>query len=42
MKIVREYEQSMKEQSGIPSSMQDNDIRVYMEQILQEVKQRKV
>jgi len=41
MKIVREYEQSMKEQSGIPSSMQDNDIRVYMEQILQEVKQRK-
>ena len=42
MKIVREYEQSMKAQSGIPSSMQDNDIRVYMEQILQEVKQRKV
>ena len=31
----------MKEQSGIPSSMQDNDIRAYMEQILQEVKQRK-
>ncbi len=41
MKIVREYEQSMKEQSGIPSSMQDNDIRIYMDQILQEVKQKK-
>ena len=41
MKIVREYEQRLKEQSGIPSSMQDNDIRTYMDQVLQEVRNQK-
>ena len=41
MKIVHEYEQKMKEQSGIPSSMQDKDIRVYMEQVIQEVRHQK-
>jgi hypothetical protein len=41
MKIVREYEQTMKEETGVSSSMQENDIKEYMEQVIKEVKQQK-
>ena len=41
MKLARKYDQRMKEESGIPSSMQENDIKAYMEQVIQEVRQRK-
>ena len=41
MKIAREYEQKMKEESGISSSMQENDIKVYLEYVIKEVKQKK-
>jgi hypothetical protein len=42
IKIVKQYEQNMKEESGIPSSMQEEDMRAYMEQVIEEVKQAKV
>ena len=41
MKIVRKYEHRMKEDSGIPSSMQENNIKVYLDQVIKEVKQKK-
>jgi hypothetical protein len=41
MKIVREQEQTMKEETGISTSMQENDIKVYLEQAIKEVKQQK-
>ncbi len=34
MKLARKYNQRMKEESGIPSSMQENDIKAYMEQVI--------
>ena len=42
IKIVKQYEQNMKEESGIPSSMQEEDMRTYIEQVIEEVKQAKV
>ena len=41
MKLARKYDQRMKEESGIPSSMQENDIKAYIEQVIKEVRQRK-
>ncbi|HEY6883553.1 MAG TPA: hypothetical protein VI278_05900 [Nitrososphaeraceae archaeon] len=41
MKIVQEYEQTMKEETGISSSMQENDMKMYLEQVIIEVKQQK-
>jgi hypothetical protein len=41
MKLARKYDQRMKEESGIPSSMQEDDIKAYMEQVIQEVRHRK-
>ena len=41
IKIVKQYEQNMKDKSGIPSSMKEEDIREYMEQVIEEVKQAK-
>ncbi len=41
MKIVREQEQMMKEETGISTSMQENDVKVYLEQAIKEVKQQK-
>lgn len=41
MKIVREQEQTMKEETGISTSMQENDIKVYLEQAIKEAKQQK-
>lgn len=38
MKIVREHEQRMKEETGIPSSMQEDDVKVYLEEVMEEVK----
>ena len=31
----------MKEESGIPSSLQENDIKVYMDYVIEEVRQKK-
>ena len=41
IKIVKQYEQNMKDDSGIPSSMQEEDIREYIDQVIEEVKQAK-
>ena len=41
MKLTQESEQKMKEESGIPSSLQENDIKMYMDYVIEEVKQRK-
>ena len=41
MKFTQESEQKMKEESGIPSSLQENDIKVYMDYVIEEVKQKK-
>ncbi|HEY0579324.1 MAG TPA: hypothetical protein VGC75_01340 [Candidatus Nitrosocosmicus sp.] len=41
LKLARKYDQRMKEESGIPSSMQENDIKEYMEHVIQEVRQKK-
>jgi hypothetical protein len=41
IKIVKQYEQNMKDESGIPSSMQEEDIRDYMKQVIEEVNQAK-
>lgn len=38
IKIVKQYEQNMKDDTGIPSSMQEEDIREYMEKVIQEVR----
>jgi hypothetical protein len=40
IKIVREHEQRMKEETGIPSSMQEDDIKVYLQEVLEEVKKK--
>jgi hypothetical protein len=41
IKIASQYDQRMKEESGAPSSMQENDIKVYLEEVINEVKQKK-
>ena len=41
IKIVREQEQTMKDETGISTSMQENDIKVYLEQVIKEVKKQK-
>jgi Tfp pilus assembly PilM family ATPase len=41
IKIVKQYEQNMKDESGIPSSMQEEDIRDYLKQVIEEVNQAK-
>ena len=38
MKVVREHEQRMKEETGIPSSMPEADVKVYLEEVMEEVK----
>lgn len=42
IRIVRQYGQSLKEESGgIPSSMQENDIKEYTRQVIEEIRQIK-
>jgi hypothetical protein len=41
MKIAQEYDKRMKEESGAFSSMQEDDIKVYLEEVIAEVKQKK-
>jgi hypothetical protein len=38
MKIVREHEQRMKDETGISSSIQEADFKVYLEEVMEEVK----
>jgi hypothetical protein len=41
IKIAQEYDKRMKEESGAFSSMQEDDIKVYLEEVIAEVKQKK-
>ncbi len=41
IKIASQYDQRMKEESGASSSMQENDIKVYLEEVINEVKQKR-
>ena len=41
MKIVREHEQRMKQETGISPLMQEDDVKVYMQELIEEVKKQK-